>query len=181
VGPQAGGTVEFDWRESGLHCTIMVPIGTDKGARRLDSDGSYVSPADTSTSSAKRVLLVEDEMLVGMMMRDLLVSAGLSVVGPVSSLSEAMTAAANVDVDAGVLDVNMGTEFVYPLAEVLKKKGIPFVFVTGYSAETIDPRFRDCNVLQKPIDVASLKSCMSALFDTAERVKMPAPEKAATA
>jgi PAS domain S-box-containing protein len=179
VGSQAGGKVELDWRESGLHCTIMVPFRRDANVGALQANGTYMPPMETSPGPGKRVLLVEDEMLVGMMMRDLLVSAGLDVIGPISSVSEAMTAAANVAVDAGVLDVNMGTEFIYPLADALQKKGIPFVFVTGYPAESIDSRFRGCSVLQKPIDVASLKSCMSSLFETAAQRETVASQKAA--
>ena len=68
----------------------------------------------------------------------------LSVVGPFSRVAEAMVAAVHEDFDAGIIDVNLGGEFVYPVADVLVARDIPFVFVTGYGVESIESRFATC-------------------------------------
>ena len=101
--------------------------------------------------TGNRILLVEDEILVAMMMRDILTDLGFSVVGPFSRLSEAMVAAVHEDIDAGIIDVNLGGEFVYPVAEVLLARDIPFIFVTGYGVESIDARFASAPVIKKPV------------------------------
>src|SRR5205823_3435128 len=71
-----------------------------------------------------RVLLVEDEVIVAAMMRDLLVDLGCSIVGPVSSVAEAAAVVAREPLDAAILDVNLGGELVYPVAEVLLARGV---------------------------------------------------------
>jgi two-component SAPR family response regulator len=108
-------------------------------------------------ASGNRVLLVEDEVLVAMMMRDLLAETGLTVVGPFGRLSEAMIAAVHQDLDAGIIDVNLGGEFVYPVADVLVARGIPFVFVTGYGVESIDGRFGQVPIIKKPVQRQALQ------------------------
>ncbi|HEX3936078.1 MAG TPA: response regulator [Xanthobacteraceae bacterium] len=99
-----------------------------------------------------RVLLVEDEALVAMMIQDTLSEFGFQVIGPVSTASEALASARNSHFDAAVLDINLGDGLVYTVAEILGKRGVPFVFVTGYDADSVDPRFSGVPVLQKPIE-----------------------------
>jgi two-component SAPR family response regulator len=103
------------------------------------------------------VLLVEDEILVAMMMRDLLTEIGLTVIGPFGRLAEAMIAAVHQELDAGIIDVNLGGEFVYPVADVLVARGIPFVFVTGYGVESIDGRFAQVPIIKKPVQRQALQ------------------------
>jgi DNA-binding response OmpR family regulator len=98
------------------------------------------------------VLLVEDEALVAMMIQDTLAEFGFQVVGPVSTASGALAAARESHFDAAVLDINLGDGLVYTVAEILEKRGVPFVFVTGYDADSVDSRFSDVPVLQKPIE-----------------------------
>ena len=74
------------------------------------------------------------------------------MIGPISRASEALLAAKEGDFDAAVLDINLGDGMIYPVAEILAKRGVPFVFVTGYEADTIDDRFSEVPVLQKPIE-----------------------------
>ena len=84
----------------------------------------------------------------------------IRVDGPYNRFSDAMTAARKNDVQAGVLDINVGGEKIYPLAEVLAERKIPFVFVTGYSADRIDSRFSHVPVLQKPIEPEALRTAI---------------------
>jgi CheY-like chemotaxis protein len=99
-----------------------------------------------------RVLLVEDEALVAMMIQETMTEFGFQVIGPVSTASEALAAARNSQFEAAVLDINLGDGMVYTVAEILSKRGVPFVFVTGYDAESVDSRFTGVPVLQKPIE-----------------------------
>jgi CheY-like chemotaxis protein len=104
-----------------------------------------------------RVLLVEDEALVGMMMKDALNDLGYEIVGPYSTVHEARDAVFQDDFHAAILDVNLHGEPVYPLADLIAARDLPFVFVTGYSAEGIDSRFAHVPVLQKPIERRQLQ------------------------
>jgi CheY-like chemotaxis protein len=98
------------------------------------------------------VLLVEDEALVAMMIQECLTECGHSVVGPISRASDALQAAKESDYDAAILDINLGDGMAYPVADIVSARGLPFVFVTGYEADTIDERFSHVPILQKPIE-----------------------------
>ena len=88
---------------------------------------------------------------------DILTELGFAVVGPFSRLSEAMVAAVHEEIDAGIIDVNLGGEFVYPVADVLVAREIPFVFVTGYGVESIDARFSFVPIVKKPVQRQALQ------------------------
>ena len=104
-----------------------------------------------------RVLLVEDEALVAMMIQETLAEFGFDVLGPVATVSEALAAAREPGIDAAVLDINLGDDLVYTVAEILARRGVPFVFVTGYDSDSVDARFSGIPVLQKPIERESLQ------------------------
>ena len=87
------------------------------------------------------MLLVEDEALVAMMIQETLSEFGFHVLGPICTASEALAAARESLIDAAVLDINLGDGLVYTVAEILAERGVPFVFVTGYDAESVDSRF----------------------------------------
>ncbi len=105
--------------------------------------------------SGLKILVVEDEPLVAMALDDSLTDSGCTVVGPASSLKKGMRLIEEHAVDGAVLDVNLRGEMVFPLADALAKRSIPFVYVTGY-----DKLVRACNhgcpVLQKPYNVQQL-------------------------
>jgi CheY-like chemotaxis protein len=88
-------------------------------------------------------MVVEDEALVAMALGELLNEMGYSVIGPFNRISEAIIALRDGRINAAVLDINLGGEVVYPLADILMTDGIPFIFVTGYSEEEIEPRGSD--------------------------------------
>jgi two-component SAPR family response regulator len=99
-----------------------------------------------------RVLVVEDEALVGIMIQECLTELGFQIIGPVCTASDALTAAKAGDFDAAILDINLGDGMVYQVAEILARRHVPFVFVTGYDAASVDSRFREIPVLQKPVE-----------------------------
>jgi CheY-like chemotaxis protein len=86
------------------------------------------------------------------MIQECLLECGHSVVGPISRASEALSAAREGDFDAAILDINLGDGMAYPVADILAARGVPFVFLTGYEADTVDGRFGAVPILQKPIE-----------------------------
>jgi two-component SAPR family response regulator len=97
-------------------------------------------------------MIVEDEALVAMVVSESLAALGCSVIGPFSRCVDAMAAVNGGDVDAAILDVNLGNEMIYPLADMLAARAVPFIFVTGYGAESIERRFAHIPVIQKPVE-----------------------------
>lgn len=95
-------------------------------------------------------LVVEDEAMVAMSLEDVITDLGLQVVGPVARLDKALPIAGSEDLAGAILDVNIAGEQIYPVAEVLAARSIPFVFVTGYNAGGLREDFRSRPVLQKP-------------------------------
>ena len=79
-----------------------------------------------------RVLVAEDEALVSMLIEDMLTEMGAAVVGPAATLDEAMTLAKGDGFDIALLDVNLAGKPIFPIADVLREKGVPFIFASGY-------------------------------------------------
>jgi DNA-binding response OmpR family regulator len=98
----------------------------------------------------QRILIVEDDYLIATLLAEILETAGWHVVGPVGRLTEAVDAAAKEGFDAAVLDVNLGGEAVYPVAEVLDARHVPFVFLTGYGTDMLQRPFCERPRLGKP-------------------------------
>jgi PAS domain S-box-containing protein len=164
---QLAGEAGFDWRPEGLNCTLRVPchdqieaLSPRAGAHARVGEERFDLPLRLDTGN--RVLLVEDEILVAMMMKDILTELGFSVVGPFSRLGEAMVAAVHEEINAGIIDVNLGGEFVYPVADVLTARKIPFVFITGYGVESIDSRFGYVPIVKKPVQRQVLQTIFAA-------------------
>ncbi len=109
-----------------------------------------------------RILLVEDEYIVAMEIADSLSDMGAEVLGPIARVPEvlAFLATAEPAPDAAILDVNLGGEMVYPVADVLIARGIPFVFTTGYDRSALDAAYADFARCEKPID---LRRCLYML------------------
>jgi CheY-like chemotaxis protein len=97
-----------------------------------------------------RVLLIEDEIMVALLLEDMLADLGHTIVGPVGRLDKALEAARKEAFDLAFLDVNIDGREVYPVAETLAARGIPFIFVTGYGRAGLRPPYRDRPTLQKP-------------------------------
>jgi DNA-binding response OmpR family regulator len=104
----------------------------------------------------QRIMIVEDEYLLGISMYDELEAAGATVIGPVGSIDDALHVLASCEIDVAVLDVNLQGLHVYPVADVLRNVGVPFIFATGYEREFLPERYRSAPCVQKPLDLASL-------------------------
>lgn len=107
-----------------------------------------------------RVLVVEDEVAIAMLVEDMLLDLGAVVIGPAGRLSQGKSLAESEEVDVAILDVNVAGESVYPVVDVLARRGIRFIFSTGYGAGGIDPSWRDRPVLQKPFTQSELESAL---------------------
>jgi len=144
---QRGGSATFDWKPEGLSCDLIIPLVSAEAMPAMNSNPSQPNGV---TSGALRILVLEDEPLIGMATSDLIEELGHSVVGPFFNVA-ATRAALDGQLDAAILDVNLGQDEAYPVAEALASRGIPFVFMTGYGPESLDRRFRTYPVLQKPV------------------------------
>jgi CheY-like chemotaxis protein len=97
-----------------------------------------------------RVLVVEDEALVALLLETMLTELGHGVVGPVARLGKALEMAQREELDIAILDVNINGQETYAVAEALAARKVPFVFATGYDAKRLREPYRDGPVLQKP-------------------------------
>jgi PAS domain S-box-containing protein len=153
---QLGGKAAFDWDPKGLRCVLSIPRNELMKSRVFNmarvNGGVNGAAIGLKQAGKLRVLLVEDEALVAMTIQESLTEFGFHVIGPVCTVSEAEAVAKDGQVDAAVLDINLGDGLVYSVAEILAARDVPFVFVTGYDAESVDSRFREIPVLQKPIE-----------------------------
>jgi two-component sensor histidine kinase/DNA-binding response OmpR family regulator len=163
---QLGGRTEFEWLPTGLRCTLTVPRGERPAQTTVAKNEIRPTRAAVRSMAARRVMIVEDEALVALVLADQLTDMGVSVVGPCGSVAAAKAAVAETDLDAAVLDVNLGGELVYPVAELLQAKGIPFIFVTGYGQESIDKKFAYAPVLEKPIEQEALAEVLGQSLET---------------
>lgn len=117
-----------------------------------------------------RVLVVEDEILVAALLEERLESLGCQVIGPASSVGEALDLLrAEADVDAAVLDVNLGGEKVFPVADMLAEREIPFLFATAYGASGVDRAHNERAVLDKPYHERALEHALRSALQSRRR------------
>ena len=112
--------------------------------------------------SGLRVIVVEDEVLAAMMLEDLLADLGCEVVASLGGLGQALDWLALQDElpDGALLDVNLGGEMVFPFAEALAERHVPFAFATGYGA-LADERFSQAPLIHKPVDLGQLSQVVA--------------------
>jgi len=119
--------------------------------------------SETRSFAGLRVLVVEDEMMVSMLIEDMLTDLGCTVVGPASRLDEAIELAKQNGLDCAVLDVNLGGQPIFPLADLLRERGRPFAFATGYGDAGLRDVDRGSPVLQKPFREGDLARVLGEL------------------
>ena len=111
-----------------------------------------------------RLLLVEDEYLLALYMSELLGDMGIEIVGPVSCVADALALIEQEPaIDAAILDVNLAGEAVFPVADRLEERRVPFAFASGYDPALMPARFRDIAVCQKPIDAEAVRGAVARL------------------
>lgn len=113
--------------------------------------------------SLRRVLVVEDEMVVAMLVEDMIADLGYEVAGIVSRVDDAMKLVDSHDFDVAVLDVHLNGRLIFPFADALAERRIPFVFATGYGERGIPREHSNWPVLQKPFRAEDLKRALDRL------------------
>lgn len=117
-----------------------------------------MGPEESSKLAGRRVLVVEDEFFIADDMEAALRRAGAEVLGPVPTCAEALAlgAAERGRIDIAVLDINLGGELCFPVADALAAAGVPFIFATGYEEAVLPERFRQVRRWEKPFDLSGL-------------------------
>lgn len=117
-----------------------------------------------SDATRKRcILIVEDEMFLALILEDLLEEAGFCVL-KAARLPAALAFAESAGIDAAILDINLAGTQVFPAADALRRRGIPFLFTSGYGEEGLPPDYQHWPMMQKPYGVASLQQALAALL-----------------
>jgi CheY-like chemotaxis protein len=122
-------------------------------------------PSQESTRSALRLLIVEDEALISMLIEQTVRELGHEPAAFAHSVPSALNLvdAMTPTIDAAMLDVNLGGSLVFPVAEALSERGIPFAFLTGYGAEGVPARYSEAPVMQKPFRDEDLALALDVL------------------
>lgn len=105
-----------------------------------------------------RVLVVEDEPLIGMVIENVVEELGHEVVGPIGKLDEALELATHEPLDFAILDINIRGGHSYPVADMLMQRGLPMLLTTGYSPGIIPDRLQEQRRLRKPFTAEQLEA-----------------------
>lgn len=152
------GEVELDYRPEGFQARIRIP------GRYVTTEGviaTVIPPrrADTPVRAPERMLVLEDNMIIALDLEDMLTRMGVKQVTVTSSVTQALQALAESLPPFAILDVNLGQETSFPVAEALQDAGVPFAFGTGFGDSAAFPeRFKDTPVLQKPYSAESVRA-----------------------
>lgn len=109
-----------------------------------------------SSAAGKRILVVEDELMIRMLLEGMLTDLGHTVVAEAGAIGEALSLAKQAEFDVAVLDVNLNNQPITPVVEVLVQRGVPFVFASGYGQRGVPEAYRQNPVLQKPFQLEAL-------------------------
>lgn len=172
--------VDLDFSPRGFTCRFVIPRGrliatarrlTEQETKEEDSV-TFVSTAtgERGESRKLRLLLVEDSWTVSSQLKAQLEGLGHEVVGPAATVDQAMALAEMEGIDAAFLDIQLGDRTVFPVAERLSERGVPFAFVTGYTDVKVIPKeFRITPTLAKPLDDQSIVSALRHLSEVSRR------------
>jgi DNA-binding response OmpR family regulator len=118
--------------------------------------------------SGLRIMVVEDEFWIAEDIARTLTQAGAEVIGPISHADRAMEwLREKRPIDAAVLDINLAGEMIFPLADALVERGVPFIFTTGYDIDTIPERLRGIPRIEKPAGPAQIIRELAAVVSRA--------------
>lgn len=163
---QLGGTVAIHWELEGLTCDIVVPTSAVTPVESVSQKVAVLPEAIKIIDlQGKRLLIVEDEALIGLQMEEALRVAGCETLGPAATVSQAVDLIVSLKPSAAIVDVNLGSESGFTVADVLLAKGIPFAFCTGRTTTSDLPQqFRNIEVLSKPFTRTQLLEAASRLI-----------------
>lgn len=178
---EVDGRATQDFGQEGLVCTIEIPeeqvANLPREQEALAPPPSPMPQGGARHSNRCRILIVEDSALVAMDVEAVVADLGWDVVGPASRLKQANELAESEELEGAILDVDLDGSPVFPVAETLRRRDIPFIFATGYDAASVlPPKFRNVQTIQKPFDTVTLVNALKGLVAAA-----PARQKAPTA
>ena len=131
--------------------------------RDLARDLGGFKSAMSAEEIALRTIVVEDEPLVRLMTEDILITIGCVIAAAASNLDEALSHIAAAEFDLAVLDINLAGTEVYPAAELLRGKGTPIIFVTGYGRRGVHNAWHEFPILQKPFSPRDLQQAIARI------------------
>src|ERR1700761_5826627 len=108
-----------------------------------------------------RILIVEDEMTIALLLEDMVTDLGHQVAGLAMRLPQALDLAETAEIDFAILDVNLDGRPSFPVADVLERRGVPFVFATGYGIEGIEAAYRRHVVIRKPFVLNDVQNAIA--------------------
>lgn len=165
---ELGGSADLVIGAHGARCSISIPwsgkIGIHEKVAEKPADAEAQQEALTGNLQGMRVLVVEDTVYAALAVQDLLTRMNCEVVGPVATLERALELASHERLNGALLDINLAGEHVYPASEELRRRGIPFIFLTGYDRDVLPDEYRDHPCLEKPVDVSRLKKEIAEAF-----------------
>jgi DNA-binding response OmpR family regulator len=120
----------------------------------------------------RRILVVEDEYFIADEMARVLVKAGIDVLGPVGSVEDAARMLADeTGIDGAILDVNLRGQLIFPVADTLTERGIPFAFATGYDESVLPDRFAGVPRMEKPFKANAIAVLLGSLITDTGRLR----------
>ena len=122
----------------------------------MTSEPTTAAPAPAQSAAGKRVLVVEDELMIRMLLEGMLTDLGHTVAAEAGAIDEALSIARQAEFDVAVLDVNLNNKPITPVVEVLVERGVPFVFASGYGQRGVPEAYRQSPTLQKPFQIEAL-------------------------
>jgi CheY-like chemotaxis protein len=116
---------------------------------------------ERAPAAARRILLVEDELMIRMLLEDMLKELGYTVAAEAARIDDALTAVAAGGFDLAILDVNLNGRSIAPVADALAARATPFVFATGYGEQGLPEAFRERPTLKKPFQIDALRKTLA--------------------
>jgi CheY-like chemotaxis protein len=111
--------------------------------------------------SNRKVLIVEDEMMIAMLIEDMLDEFGCKLVGPATNVPRALELIGKESIEIAILDLNLGGQDTYAIADALHQRNVPFIFATGYGSTGLRKEFVNRPVLQKPFQTKDLETALT--------------------
>jgi CheY-like chemotaxis protein len=166
---ETGGQSTLKFGAEGVTCEIILPPSVVQRVEKLSQDEGSADAVEavvpTTAMSSKRVLVIEDSIMVVIVIETVLKDLGWTMVGPASRVKEALELVETESFDGAMLDLNLDGEMTWDIAALLQDKGVPFVFSTGYDGSSFLPdRFAHQRVLSKPFGPEQIEQELNRLF-----------------